>query len=167
MLSNEKTVKWLLKHRVDEFGNINLNGLDFTSANCSVWFSEIKVTKSLYQDMQEVGEDLSQGGQKVGGNLLQGYQEVKGDLSQDHQIVDKNLYQSCQVVKGNLHQCLQSVKGDLISHKIPEWEFWKYWEDYADTCSSKYGINSVIRKCNLKPITKEELAKMGYVLKED
>ena len=165
MLSNEKTVKWLLKHRVDEFGNINLNGLDFTSANCSVWFSEIKVTKSLYQDMQEVGEDLSQGGQKVGGNLLQGYQEVKGDLSQDHQTVGKNLYQSCQVVKGNLHQCSQFVKGDLISHKLPEWE---YREDYFHAKYLKYDMNgAVIRKKMLKPITREELKKMGYILKEN
>ena len=142
MLSNEKTVKWLLKHRVDEYGNVKLNGLDFTSANCSVWFSEIKVTKSLYQDLQEVGEDLFQGGQKVKGNLLQ-----------------------CnQYVEGKLDQCLQSVKGDLISHKLIEGE---HWEDYETLDYVNPGINSVIRKCNLKPITREELKKMGYVLKED
>lgn len=165
MLSNEKTVKWLLKHRVDEYGNINLNGLDFTSANCSVWFCEIKVTKSLYQDMQEVGEDLTQGGQKVEGNLLQCEQYVKGDLNQDHQTVGKNLYQSCQVVKGNLHQCAQSVKGDLISHKLPEWE---HWEDYFYAKYLKYDMNgAVIRKKKLKPITREELKKMGYILKEN
>lgn len=165
MLSNEKTVKWLLKHRADEFGNVNLNGLDFTSANCSVWFNEIKVTKSLYQDMQEVGEDLIQGSQKVRGNLLQSYQNVKGDLEQDHQTVDKNLYQSCQVVKGNLEQCAQSVKGDLISHKLPVWE---HWEDYFHAKYLKHDINgAVIRKKMLKPITKEELKKMGYILKEN
>ena len=165
MLSNEKTVKWLLKHRVDEYGNVNLNGLDFTSANCSVRFSEIKVTKSLYQDSQTVGEDLSQTGQKVGGNLLQCYQNVKGDLNQDHQTVDKNLYQSCQIVKGNLHQCSQSVKGDLISHKLPDWE---YWEDYFHAKYLKYDMNgAVIRKKMLKPITREELKKMGYILKEN
>ena len=165
MLSNEKTVKWLLKHRVDEFGNINLNGLDFTSSNCSVWFSEIKVTKCLYQNNQIVGEDLIQGGQKVEGNLLQSYQEVKGDLHQDCQIVDKNLYQSCQIVKGNLEQCTQSVKGDLISHKLPVWE---HWEDYVHAKYLKYDINgAVIRKKMLKPITREELKKMGYILKED
>lgn len=157
MLSNEKTVKWLLKHRVDEYGNVNLNGLDFTSANCSVWFSEIKVTKSLYQDNQTVGEDLTQSGQKVGGNLLQCYQNVKGDLNQDHQTVDKNLYQSCQIVKGNLHQCSQSVKGDLISHKLP---YWEYWEDYFHAKYLKYDMNgAVIRKKMLKLITREELKK--------
>lgn len=165
MLSNEKTVKWLLKHRVDEFGNVNLSGLDFTSVNCSVWFSKIKVTGSLYQDEQKVGGDLYQHGQKVGGNLLQSYQNVKGDLDQDHQIVDKNLYQSCQVVKGNLEQCAQSVKGDLISHKLPVWE---HWEDYFHAKYLKYDINgAVIRKKMLKPITKEELKKMGYELKEN
>ena len=161
MLSNEKTVKWLLKHRVDEYGNVNLNGLDFTSVNCSVWFCEIKVTKSLYQDMQEVGEDLIQGGQKVRGSLLQSYQNVKGDLNQSHQNVDGNLFQGSQIVKGNLSQCLQNVKGELVSHLLDKGEYWQEIED-------NLGMSSyVIRKKKLKPITKEELRKMGYILKEN
>ena len=138
MLDDEKTIKWLLKHRVDGFGNINLCGLDFRAARRGVNFSNIKVRGNLYQNNQ-----------KVEGDLIQCYQHVEGDLIQDSQIVDKNLYQSGQ-----------SVKGDLISHKLPPWE---HWEDYEDLVCGK----SVIRKRNLKPITREELKKMGYVLKED
>lgn len=172
MLSNEKTVKWLLKHRVDEFGNVNLNGLDFTSANCSVFFREIKVAKDLYQDMQIVGKnlfqdyqkvlgDLSQKNQKVNGFLKQSYQMVGKSLDQSHQNVDGNLYQESQIVKGNLSQCLQNVKGELVSHLLDKGEYWQEIED-------NLGMSSwVIRKKKLKPITKEELRKMGYILKEN
>lgn len=161
MLSNEKTVKWLLKHRVDEAGNVNLNGLDFTSVNCSVWFSEIKVTKNLYQDKQIVGGDLFQNYQRVLESLYQDNQKVNGFLDQSDQIVGKSLSQRRQDVKGNLYQHSQNVKGELVSHQLEKGEYWE--EKKVGMGMERY----VIRKKILKPITREELENMGYILKEN
>lgn len=80
--------------------------------------------------------------------------EVGGDLSQNSQIVKGNLYQDNQVVKGELWQDSQKVEGAIYSHKLEKLE---RWEDYPD----------YVRRIKLKPITKDKLAEMGYILVEE
>ena len=95
-------------------------------------------------------------GWKIGGSADLSYWEVKGNLEQDCQIVNGNIDQSCQTAK-NLYQHCQKVSKDLISQKLKEDEEWVSFQgsDYA-----------VIRAKKLKEISLDELAKMGYKLKE-
>ena len=85
-------------------------------------------------------------GWKIGGSADLSSWKVKG-----------NLYQYCQTVNGDLDQSWQKVSKDLISQKLNEDEEWVDYQgsDYA-----------VIRTKKLKEISKDELAKMGYKLKE-
>ena len=80
--------------------------------------------------------------------------EVDGDLFQNFQVVNGDLFQDKQYVKGDLWQDNQNVEGDLFSHKLKYPEAWENNFDY-------------IKRIKLTPITKEELAQMGYILKEE
>ena len=107
MKNKEEIKEWLLRNAVDEDGDLDLSGLDFSEFGGYVNISGMKVKGDLYQRDQEVKGDLIQNYQKVQGNLHQAAQEVKG-----------NLHQGNQKVKGDLYQRYQEVKGDLRQDKI-------------------------------------------------
>ena len=94
MKNKEEIKEWLLRNAVDEDGDLNLSGLDFSDFAGDVYISEMKVKGDLYQRDQEVKGDLIQGNQKVEGNLNQCYQEVKGNLRQDKIINGKTKAQA-------------------------------------------------------------------------
>ena len=77
----EEIRSWLLENCIDENGNLDLTGLDFSNFEGNVDISYMKVAGDLYQDNQEVAGDLSQYNQ-VKANLFQGYQKVEGNLDQ-------------------------------------------------------------------------------------
>lgn len=79
-------------------------------------------------------------GWKVGGSADLSSWEVKGNLYQDWQKVGKDLYQSYQTAK-NIYQGFQTAKN--------------IYQSYQN-----------VRAKKLKEISKDELAKMGYKLKE-
>ena len=101
-----------------------------------------KFEGNVYITKWKVKKDLSLNDCEVGGDLFQNFQVVKGDLFQDS-----------QVVKGDLWQDNQLVEGDLCSYKLEKSEM---WED-------KPGF---VKRIKLTPITKDDLAKIGYVLKD-
>lgn len=91
MLSKQEIKKWLLENCVNEMGNLDLSGLDFSDFDGNVDISYMKVKLSLSQDCQEVGENLFQDSQTVGGNLWQNHQEeVKGRIHQDERKEEGN-----------------------------------------------------------------------------
>lgn len=96
-------------------------------------------------------------GWTVGGSVDLSYWDVKGNLYQYCQEVNGDLYQSCQIVNGNIFQDSQKVGKDLISQKLKEDEEWVDFQ--GSDCA-------VIRAKKLKEISLDELAKMGYKLKE-
>lgn len=96
-------------------------------------------------------------GWKIGGSVDLSYWKVKGNLNQNCQIVNGNLYQYCQKVNGDLDQSYQEVGKDLVSQKLEEDEEWADFQ--GSDCA-------VIRAKKLKEISLNELAKMGYKLKE-
>ena len=73
----------LLENRLNEKGNLDLRGLDFSDFNGNVSVGAMKVKKHLFQDGQEVGKTLFQDSQKVKGNLYQLNQNVEGSLYQE------------------------------------------------------------------------------------
>lgn len=79
--------------------------------------------------------------------------KVKRNLYQDGQMVNGNLFQNFQVVKGDLWQNTQKVEGDLCSHKLEKSES---WEDKP----------YFVRRIKLQSITRDELAKIDYILKD-
>lgn len=118
MLSKEEVKKWLLENCVNEVGNLDLDGLDFSDFNGDVYLSNMKVKWKLIQNHQEVGRDLRQNYQKVKGNLDQDNQEVDGNLFQCEQKVKRVLMQSHQEVGEMLVQCLQKVKGEIVQDVV-------------------------------------------------
>ena len=96
MLSKKEIRNWLLKHCTDEFGNLDLSGLDFSEFNGNVIIAEMKVKKNLYQSWQNVGGSLFQGHQKVGRYLFQGGQIVGRHLTQNYQKVKGDIFQNNQ-----------------------------------------------------------------------
>lgn len=119
---------YMLEHFVDNNGNLDVCGLDFSNFEGNVYITELKC-----------GGDLSQSGHKVNGDLYQCRHKVNGYL-----------YQSGHEIDGHLFQSHINVKQDYNCYNI------------------KYGGNIYIDEPQktLKEITKEELAGMGYKLKE-
>ena len=103
MKSIEEVRDYLLENCVDEYGNLDLSGLDFSDFEGSVFTCDMKVKHSLYQNRQTVGR-----------NLYQDRQQVRRNLFQDYQTVGRNLFQNSQ-----------TVGGDLFSHKLEDNEKWK------------------------------------------
>ena len=87
MLNKDEIKKWLLENCVNEVGNLDLSGLDFSDFDGNVFIEEMKVKKNLIQSSQEVGGFLLQDNQKVGKWLGQDHQEVAGNINQSHQKV--------------------------------------------------------------------------------
>lgn len=114
MLSKEEIKQWLLDNCVNEMGNLDLSGLDFSDFGGNVFIEEMKVKKNLIQSSQEVGGFLLQNNQKVGDFLDQDHQEVAGNLSQNHQKVGRDLYQGHQKVEGDLLQNDQEAWGSIF-----------------------------------------------------
>ena len=112
MKSKKEIRDWLLQNAVDDNGDLNLDGLDFSDFDGDVRTSYMKVKNNLYQYNQKVGGDLLQYSQKVGGGLLQNSQKVGGEL-----------LQNSQKVKGTLYQHSQEVGGDLWENKTSIFDF--------------------------------------------
>lgn len=130
-MTKQELVELMIENFTDEYGALDLSGLDFTEFNCSVDISHMKVSGTLVQNNQKVQGDLFQNNQEVQGSLYQSNQEVRknlfqrnqyveGDLSQCDQKVQGHLFQSNQDIQGNLWQNEQSVQGDLIQDKANE-----------------------------------------------
>lgn len=81
MISKEEIKKWLLENCVDENGNLNLKGLDFSDFDGDVNISFMNVKNNLYQHCQYVC-----------GNLIQNNQKARANLYQDEQTVDGTLF---------------------------------------------------------------------------
>lgn len=99
MKSKAEIKQWLLENCVDEKGNLDLIGLDFSDFEGDIFIGDMRVKKDLYQQCQ-----------KVAGHLFQNHQEVGCTLWQDEQKVGRNLYQCHQYVRGDLWQNKQNVK---------------------------------------------------------
>lgn len=91
----EKTIEevrnWLLENRVDECGNLDLEGLDFSDFDGDVYISGMKVKGNLCQNSNEVQ-----------GDLYQSFNEVQGDLNQHNHEVHSNYCSKNIKVKGNI-----------------------------------------------------------------
>lgn len=151
-LTSKEITKWILENCVSKNGDIMLQCLDFGDKN--VYINLLKTTGNVSFSDAKVGGNLHQSNQKVGGNLLQGSQKVSGNLYQSSQEVKSDLIQSGQKVGGDLFQDLQEVNGNLFSHKLEQNEMWENRDLY------------VVRKKVLKPITRKELAEMGFEIKD-
>lgn len=97
---------YLLENHVDEYGYLDIQGLDFSEFDGDVDISHMEVKGDLYQESQKVQGELYQESQKVQSNIHQGYHEVKGDL-----------YQCNLKVEGNYHCKNVQVKGDIFVTK--------------------------------------------------
>lgn len=89
----KKLKDYLLENYVNEFGNLDIRGLDFSDFDGHVVISDIKVKGDLYQHNHKVEGNLYQDFQKVEGNLWQDEQKVRGNLHQDRQKVEGVLFQ--------------------------------------------------------------------------
>lgn len=69
MKTKEEIREWLLDNAVDEYGDLDLSGLDFSDFEVDVYISNMKVQGNLFQSGQEVQGSLDQCGQKVQGHL--------------------------------------------------------------------------------------------------
>ena len=142
---------YLLENYVNDIGDLDISCLDFSDFDGDVVLNGMKVKGSLHQDYQDVKGDLWQGNQKVGGDLTQSRQKVGGDLWQNGQKVDGTLWQGNQKVEGNLRQSYSTVKGNYYCVDVK--------------VGGSINIDDPIEL--LKDITREELAKMGYRLKDE
>ena len=80
MKTIEEVKQWLLENRVNEYGDLDLSGLDFSDFEGDVNISAMIVNKYLFQDNQQVQGSLYQNNQNVEGNLWQTDQKVGGVL---------------------------------------------------------------------------------------
>lgn len=69
---------YLLENCVNENGDLDLSGLDFSDFNGNVDTSDMKVKKDLIQSNQKVGGHLYQCCQKVGESMFDDHNEVRG-----------------------------------------------------------------------------------------
>ena len=104
MRSIESLREYLLKYHKDEYGDVRIDGLDFSDFEGNVFIGKMKVGKSLYQHSQNVGFYLFQDNQTVGHSLYQKRQKVGIILSQSEQQVGYMLFQQGQNVGGEIIQ---------------------------------------------------------------
>ena len=110
MKSIKEVRNWLLANRVNEYGDLNLIGLDFSEFNGDIYISNMNVKKDLYQCNQEVQGNLFQDSQIVQGSLDQSFQEVQGSLDQ-----------SFQEVQGDYDSKHNKAKGNIIEEPCEKW----------------------------------------------
>ena len=154
-LTNDELRDLFLENCVNKDGDLVICNVDLSDFKGNVILKGWKIGGSVDLSHWEVNGDLKQSYQKVNGDLEQDSHTVKGNLNQSYQTA-KNISQSFQSAK-NLNQGWQTVGKDLISQKLEEDEVW------ADFEGSE---RAVIRTKKLKQISLDELAKMGYKLKE-
>ena len=79
-----RTIKYLrdylLENYVDDDGDLNITGLDFSDFDGDIYIVDMKVKRDLYQSEQEVQGDLTQGYQEVKGNYYCSNVRVKGNI---------------------------------------------------------------------------------------
>ena len=63
--------EWLLDNAVDEDGDLDLNGLDFSDFEVDVYIGKMKVQGNLFQSGQEVQGTLYNKNNKYGGDLYE------------------------------------------------------------------------------------------------
>lgn len=71
MKTIEEIRDYLLKNRVDGYGDLMLSGLDFSDFEGDVYIDYIKTRCDLYQDNQKVQGDLYNRNSRYGGNLYE------------------------------------------------------------------------------------------------
>ena len=86
--------KIMLDNFINEYGDLDISGLDFSDFDGDVIINRMKVKKNLFQNCQQVGSDLLQGYQQVGNDLFQNRQEIGGYLIQDYQEIIQNKLKS-------------------------------------------------------------------------
>ncbi len=165
-LTNDEKRDWLLENCVNDNGDLVICGIDLSKFKGKVVLIGWKIGGNADLSSWEVKGNLDQHYQKVNGDLYQDYHIVNGDLYQQCQKVNGNLEQSYQIAENlnqsyqsaeNLNQSYQNVSKDLVSQKLKEDEEWVDFQ--GSDCA-------VIRTKKLKEISLDELAKMGYKLKE-
>lgn len=75
MLSKGEIKKWLLENCVNEYGKLDLSGLDFSDFDGDIYTFGMTVKKNLDQGFQEIGGDLNQSHQKVEGHIYKDWEE--------------------------------------------------------------------------------------------
>ena len=70
-MTKRELVELMIENFTNEYGTLDLSELDFTKFDCDVIISGMEVARNLYQDNQEVGEDLVQEYQTVQGEIFQ------------------------------------------------------------------------------------------------
>lgn len=65
--------QWLLENCVEQNGDLDLSGLDFSDFDGDIYINRMIVKGSLYQGKQIVKGNLIQSNQLVGKNLYEGY----------------------------------------------------------------------------------------------
>lgn len=110
-MSKEELVDFLIDNFSDEYGNLNLDYLDFSKVKGTVSISHTRTGGNLYQFDQEVN-----------GDLIQSHQKAKGNIYQYH---NKTPINTCQAV----HQAVQAIKDktNLRIHNIKIQR--KYYDD--------------------------------------
>ena len=136
----EEVRDYLLENRVDEHGDLNLMGLDFSDFGGDVHISRMNVQGDLFQSVHKVQGDLYQSSHNVQGDLAQSYHKVQGDLFQSYHNVQGDLYQNEHEIQGNYYSKGIEVKGDI---------------EFDEPVQL------------LKKITLDELKEMGYELVEE
>ena len=131
MKTNEEIKKWLLENCVDTYGNLVLEGLDFSDFEGDIFINGMQVKHSLYQHSQLVGGDLDQCCQVVGGDLLQDSQFVRGNIDQSEQFSVSAIFQDHQIAQGSMWQFSQEAGGKLISQVLKDDETWTIVENMA------------------------------------
>jgi len=117
---------YLVKHRTDKFGDLDLSNLDFSNFDGNIYISGMKVKNDLFQMGQLVRGDLYQNSQIVKGYLYQGNQKVEGSLYQDNQVVEEYLVQDNipsikdEVNNSNLKENTKKEMLDMIDN------YWRY-----------------------------------------
>lgn len=89
----DKLRDYLLENYVNEVGDLDISGLDFSKFDGDVYLCDMKVKCNLFQDCQKVKGDLSQDGQEVQGDLYQSNQTVQGILCNRFNKYGVNLYE--------------------------------------------------------------------------
>ena len=104
MNTTEELRNYLLENYVDVFGDLVLNGLDFSDFNGDVFIHNMKVKGDLFQSNHEVQGDLFQYSHEVKGDLFQSDHDVQGSLEQSYHEVKGNLYNQNNKYGGKLFE---------------------------------------------------------------
>ncbi len=104
MKTIESLRDYLLANYVNEDGDLNISGLDFSEFDGDVVINGMKVKRDLYHSYYEVRGDLFQDGHEVKGDLFQGYHAAKGNLYQSEQSVQGSLFNEDNVYGGELYE---------------------------------------------------------------